>query len=1197
MNKLLSKIVGAALGLIMAIGVGVAVSANNGEAVPVHAASSVSGTYTKVTTANGISAGDTVIMVNTAGTKALTDISTTSTKYGTLYTFADGEVSDDKSTITLQNKDVEELTVETGYNSSGFSFKGTADISSNYLTWTSGNSLNKASTKSANTSWTITASNGTLTIANNSTSTRLIRFNSDRFACYTSNTGTLAQLYKKAANVSVTGVSVTPTSVTLGVGATQQLTPTITPNNATDKAVTYSTSASGVATVSSTGLITAASAGSATITVTTHDGSFTATCSVTVTAPIAVTGVSLNKPSTTIEAGQTETLTATVTPANASNKSVTWTTSDSDVATVAGGVVTAKAAGTATITATTVDGGFTATCSVKVSAPANVVFTAGTDTGSSGGQYASTITKSGISIAFSSCRNNDAPYRIYANSTTTISSTIGDIAKIEFNMNGSYSSAEFSVTDGGGTYNSSDTTHGVWTGTSTSVEFTAANQTRCNSIVVTLASTDPSVELDPSSATSVNMLDGDTNSTVKVLAKNIDDYTAWALTFDEDGDEGLTSSDYVTVVPGAFSNNVSTFAITAKKVGSTVLNIQLDGTDCEDTVEITISQKPASITITHADVYEKDNKLQLDLKAGGTYKQMTFSGEDIRGNTYTVAAADVTPSIQSGSSYVTVSGSRITPTSTAGTAVVRYTLNALTSVYVDLTVNVISDRNVSVNSITYVASASGVQGEPLKVSDIISATSTTTLFGETGTIADGEYLFAYSNNRSIAVELDNFVYEITDDTLDAGETENREIFVFVSFDESYASSTHVDIEVADRPLTAISLDTGASLSLNRNTSHQLEVSYTPYNTTSTRAVTYAITSSSSESSITVSNSGLISAGSKIGSTATIKVTSQFSVDIYASVNVTVTREAMTITYDIPEEWVETDASDLAVGDQVILTGVKDSVTYAAGTYSGSGNNVPADTTNTLTVSGTKVTGVVSTMIYTLEEGTVDGSVAFKDSSGKYLYAASSGSNYMKSQDEIDGNASFILNSDGTVVAQGTNTRNYMRYNNSGTSNLFSCYASTGTTGTLVQFYKLTGGSDTITVGDDLFNDLMDYYYSGDFFECDPDGATFDGDGWKDVGEVLADYKDTYKLNYARANASGNEVEQFLAIYDYVVAKYGDSYDYLGRIASGKVTESSRIAILGNVINNSSTISIIVVVSLVSLTAIGGYFFLRTRKED
>ena len=81
---------------------------------------------------------------------------------------------------------------------------------------------------------------------------------------------------------------------------------------------------------------------------------------------VAVTGVELNKTSTSIEVGATETLTATVAPADATNKSVTWSSSNETIATVDGGIVTGVAAGTATITVTTEDGSFTATCTVTV---------------------------------------------------------------------------------------------------------------------------------------------------------------------------------------------------------------------------------------------------------------------------------------------------------------------------------------------------------------------------------------------------------------------------------------------------------------------------------------------------------------------------------------------------------------------------------------------------------------------------------------------------------------------------------------------------------------------------------------------------------------------------------------------------------------------------------------------------------------
>jgi hypothetical protein len=89
---------------------------------------------------------------------------------------------------------------------------------------------------------------------------------------------------EKYTNVPVTGVSLNKSSTTLTVGDTEQLTATIAPANATNKAVTWTSSNNSAATVSSTGLITAKAAGETTITVTTSDGSYTATCDVTVEA-------------------------------------------------------------------------------------------------------------------------------------------------------------------------------------------------------------------------------------------------------------------------------------------------------------------------------------------------------------------------------------------------------------------------------------------------------------------------------------------------------------------------------------------------------------------------------------------------------------------------------------------------------------------------------------------------------------------------------------------------------------------------------------------------------------------------------------------------------------------------------------------------------------------------------------------------
>lgn len=178
-------------------------------------------------------------------------------------------------------------------------------------------------------------------------------------------------------NVAVTGVTLTPSTVTLSVGSSQQLTPTVTPANATNKTVSYSSNNTGVATVNSSGLVTAVASGSATITVTTQDGAKTAVSAITVNnSNVAVTSVSLSPSTASLTVGGTQQLTPTVLPSNATNKSVSYSSNNTGVATVnSSGLVTAVSNGTATITVTTADGNKTSTCAVTVSTASGNYFT------------------------------------------------------------------------------------------------------------------------------------------------------------------------------------------------------------------------------------------------------------------------------------------------------------------------------------------------------------------------------------------------------------------------------------------------------------------------------------------------------------------------------------------------------------------------------------------------------------------------------------------------------------------------------------------------------------------------------------------------------------------------------------------------------------------------------------------------------
>ena len=168
--------------------------------------------------------------------------------------------------------------------------------------------------------------------------------------------------------IKVTGVKLNKSETSILVGDNEILTATVLPENATNQKVTWKSDKPEIASVDANGKVTGVKAGEATITVTTEDGGKTATCKVTVSdTEIKVTGVTLNKTALTLNIGASETLSATVAPADATNKKVMWKSSDAAVATVdANGKVTAVKAGEATITVTTEDGGKTATCKVTV---------------------------------------------------------------------------------------------------------------------------------------------------------------------------------------------------------------------------------------------------------------------------------------------------------------------------------------------------------------------------------------------------------------------------------------------------------------------------------------------------------------------------------------------------------------------------------------------------------------------------------------------------------------------------------------------------------------------------------------------------------------------------------------------------------------------------------------------------------------
>lgn len=170
--------------------------------------------------------------------------------------------------------------------------------------------------------------------------------------------------------VQVTDISLDKSNIEMFVGEDDiYLVANIEPEDATNKALIWTSSNFNVLKINA-GLLKAISPGVAKVSVTTVDGKFIAECNVVVKSVIKVTSIKIDKSQATLEIGETLALIATVNPFNATNKEVTWRSSNDEVATVdENGIVTAISNGIITITVRTKEGNFSVTCKITVVQP------------------------------------------------------------------------------------------------------------------------------------------------------------------------------------------------------------------------------------------------------------------------------------------------------------------------------------------------------------------------------------------------------------------------------------------------------------------------------------------------------------------------------------------------------------------------------------------------------------------------------------------------------------------------------------------------------------------------------------------------------------------------------------------------------------------------------------------------------------
>ncbi len=164
----------------------------------------------------------------------------------------------------------------------------------------------------------------------------------------------------------VTSITVTPKPAKVQIGFTANLSANVQPNYATNRTVTWTSSDTTIAKVSTTGKVTGIALGTVTITATNSDGTITGTTPLTV-IPISVTSILVSPATANIPGNGTVQLSVAVTPTTAADQTVTWTSADPTIATVSTtGLVTAVAVGVVNITAKSTDGGFTSFSKVTV---------------------------------------------------------------------------------------------------------------------------------------------------------------------------------------------------------------------------------------------------------------------------------------------------------------------------------------------------------------------------------------------------------------------------------------------------------------------------------------------------------------------------------------------------------------------------------------------------------------------------------------------------------------------------------------------------------------------------------------------------------------------------------------------------------------------------------------------------------------
>lgn len=911
--------------------------------------------------------------------------------------------------------------------------------------------------------------------------------------------------------VAVTGVSVTPDTVSVAEGSTAQLTATISPSNATNQGITW-TSDSANATVDNSGVVTGVSAGTATITATTSDGGFTDTCTVTITESQGGGG------------GEETPTTGNATMAAGTNGS-SCTVNDTDGIKVG----TSKSGGDMTIT---VPAG-TTSLSFYAAAWKGV-------TGLSINISGATVSPASVSLTADDGISNGSPFTLTGSEEDYLFTiTLSNITEETTLTLTSSSAKRFVVWGAKYTINSSTTTPTLSSITldtsNVQTEFYVGSTFNYDNLVVTANYDDESSKtVTPSNVSSPDMSTAG-NKTITV-------------TYAE-GEVSKTATYTITVSAAP----TTTYSVTYNANGATSGSVPTDNNSYASGATVTVKGNTGSLAKTN---YTFAGWNTSSDGTGTTYAS---------GNTFTITSNTTLYAKWTAQSASTATWTHTFKSGELSTSAQDVTLeddidSSDTIVWAQTTTTYVGfdgtyGRGVQIGkgdspTTSFTLSTSGFDTKitNIVVNSAIASSGVTSFTVSVGNTQYGEavspttsatdYSFSGNSSGSISIAYDN--------------TNGTKAFYIKSIEVTYEIDSSQPISV-----TGVTLDKN-SLQLLIGKQGTLTANVLP-----TKATNKNVTWSSSDNNVATVNEGVVT-GVAAG-TATITVTTvDGGFTASCSVNVSTSKSFKLVS----------SINELISGTKVIIAATSSDVHYAACAYS-SGNNLSSVTA---TLSDNYLIPNPNFEEFTI--GYSESGYTFKQSDGKYLYAAggtSEKNNYLKAQDTLVSASYFnitIENGEFSIVcADTTVVKNTMRFNARSDQLKFACYSSGQTA---IQLYAdVEAGTQAFV---DNFMHMSDY--NSELGYCKDSEHHYFSTAKTQLLAMGADYISEFQNNDLFNNAQRR-------YENWASANGQDPYN---------VTNTSSINVLLSVASKDST-TLIIVLSAAILSSIGFVMFYRKKRKQ